>query len=996
MRQTLAFAMGPFAIFLICFNVVFAVQISVPSAPGAGFYLVSTTSGQYLASSTATIVGGRFVATSTLASYFPYASSTALTTTSLFFSGIASALLGTDVNGKVVATTSIGANLLAGTIGNAQLANSSFLTSLNSTLTGDSSVNLGGTFTLSVNLTNPNTWTGLQKFAGPGTTTIANGMYADQMAARIVMATSTTNASQIPLASTTAVTATTLCLTGDTCRTTWPTAGSAGGDPFFHQTPTQSSTSTGLTILASTTVKNLVAYDPNSTSTFAGPVTIASVFSIGSSSPMPASALTLVGTTTFVGPVNHYGTVFCGSGGLYGLGLLGDEWCGNDNTDTGGIQRIVANNSNGTKAWSGYTLNNDRADATLSHFAGIYYNSCGYTSTFYGTAYGVPCLALMQNTEGPLTFFTGTSTKNVSGTQFSTLYISFGTGSTNAAEERMRIIAKGQIGVGTTTPFWNFTIASSTGPQLALVDTNPANFAWTMRSINNNLYVATSTALATSSIPGMVITSNNWTGHATSAPGSQFSIGNVANFSSATTTLYGTGINMASGCFAVAGVCITGGGGGSPGGSGTELQYRSGASTFGAVTPSSYDSADGDIAFGTTTSGTTNVGVLISGSSTEPQLVLSDNVAADPLWVLRNSGGVLAFASSTQASTSTMQAFTLYPAGKAVIGIGAPNSLAATFQLYEQNGVGQSPSMIWGGNTGGDTDYWIARNSDNDGVDNDRFQIGANSTPGNNILMTMTNSGMVAFSTTTPKFGVVTVGSSTVPQIMLTDNNPANFEWALRSSGNVFTISTSTATATSSVAALTIQSGRGLFIGTTTNSNATGIASNGTVFLSGISTASSAQTGDICINAANEIINDSAVCIVSSRRFKQDIHDLSRDEALDLVMHLNPVSYFYKPDFNGAKQSDPNYNGEQVGLIAEDVQSLDPRLVTVEADGQQAHSVRYENLTAILTAALQAQQEQINHVKRSTEENWQWVAILSLMGMVIYQQRQIRRTKKYE
>lgn len=52
-------------------------------------------------------------------------------------------------------------------------------------------------------------------------------------------------------------------------------------------------------------------------------------------------------------------------------------------------------------------------------------------------------------------------------------------------------------------------------------------------------------------------------GVATTSPGSLFSIGGVANFTTATSTFYGNGLNLTSGCFAIAGTCITGGGGGS-------------------------------------------------------------------------------------------------------------------------------------------------------------------------------------------------------------------------------------------------------------------------------------------------------------------------------------------------------------------------------------------------------------------------------------------------
>jgi hypothetical protein len=52
---------------------------------------------------------------------------------------------------------------------------------------------------------------------------------------------------------------------------------------------------------------------------------------------------------------------------------------------------------------------------------------------------------------------------------------------------------------------------------------------------------------------------NSSVGIGTSTPGSLFSIGNVANFTTATTTFYGNGINLASGCFAVNGNCVGGG-----------------------------------------------------------------------------------------------------------------------------------------------------------------------------------------------------------------------------------------------------------------------------------------------------------------------------------------------------------------------------------------------------------------------------------------------------
>ena len=69
-------------------------------------------------------------------------------------------------------------------------------------------------------------------------------------------------------------------------------------------------------------------------------------------------------------------------------------------------------------------------------------------------------------------------------------------------------------------------------------------------------------------------------------------------------------------------------------------------------------------------------------------------------------------------------------------------------------------------------------------------------------------------------------------------------------------------------------------------------------------------------------------------------------------MALNPVSFYYKPSYLGGSISNPNWNGGHVGFIAEEVQQIDPRLVTIDSDGQ-IETVRYENLTAILTKGMQ-------------------------------------------
>lgn len=78
--------------------------------------------------------------------------------------------------------------------------------------------------------------------------------------------------------------------------------------------------------------------------------------------------------------------------------------------------------------------------------------------------------------------------------------------------------------------------------------------------------------------------------------------------------------------------------------------------------------------------------------------------------------------------------------------------------------------------------------------------------------------------------------------------------------------------------------------------------------------------------------------ITSSRRFKQDIHNMG--EASDLLLALRPVIFRYKPEL------DPK-GTPQFGLIAEEVSQVDPDLV-VRDDKNRIYTVRYEAVNAML------------------------------------------------
>ncbi len=122
----------------------------------------------------------------------------------------------TTIHNKKILSRLLGGVVLLLTLVNPALANAApFQVALGGTGTT--------TFTTGRCLTGNGTSPILSTVCGVGGATSTNPFMATYY-----VATSTLIASQFPYASTTALSATTLCLTGDTCRTTWPTSGAGG------------------------------------------------------------------------------------------------------------------------------------------------------------------------------------------------------------------------------------------------------------------------------------------------------------------------------------------------------------------------------------------------------------------------------------------------------------------------------------------------------------------------------------------------------------------------------------------------------------------------------------------------------------------------------------------------------------------------------------------------------------------------------------------------
>lgn len=110
-----------------------------------------------------------------------------------------------------------------------------------------------------------------------------------------------------------------------------------------------------------------------------------------------------------------------------------------------------------------------------------------------------------------------------------------------------------------------------------------------------------------------------------------------------------------------------------------------------------------------------------------------------------------------------------------------------------------------------------------------------------------------------------------------------------------------------------------------------------------------AGNGAACLSSAGVLTFDTgANCITSSERFKNQITDLSASSSLAEIMALKPVSFYYKNGYGD------NGKSQWVGFIAEQVATVDKRLVQYDANGDgKPYSVYYQNFTALLAGAVQ-------------------------------------------
>jgi hypothetical protein len=143
--------------------------------------------------------------------------------------------------------------------------------------------------------------------------------------------------------------------------------------------------------------------------------------------------------------------------------------------------------------------------------------------------------------------------------------------------------------------------------------------------------------------------------------------------------------------------------------------------------------------------------------------------------------------------------------------------------------------------------------------------------------------------------------------------------------------------------------------GVAAEANTIRIGKSGTqtkTFIAGISGKTVASGVGVLINTSGQLGT-----VVSSARFKEAIKPM--DKASEAILALEPVTFRYKKDL------DPD-GIPQFGLVAEQVEKVDPDLVARDETGK-VYSVRYEAVNAMLLneflkehARVQEQQKQID------------------------------------
>ncbi len=133
-----------------------------------------------------------------------------------------------------------------------------------------------------------------------------------------------------------------------------------------------------------------------------------------------------------------------------------------------------------------------------------------------------------------------------------------------------------------------------------------------------------------------------------------------------------------------------------------------------------------------------------------------------------------------------------------------------------------------------------------------------------------------------------------------------------------------------------------------------------TVKLTGITTGTNADF--LCRAADGTVTLQTSACTISSMRFKENIFPVDDHDAISIINRLQPVAFNMRP--MEKPNADPNFDKRQLGLTAENVAAVDPRMAIYENDGTTPKSYRQEAVIAALVGAIHDLKAEIDELKK--------------------------------
>jgi len=769
-----------------------------------------------------------------------------------------------------------------------------------------------------------------------------------------------------------------ICLTGDVCRTTWPTGG-GGSNPFLTVAGGQATTSLvyfygGLYSLGSSTIQ------------FASTTALsASVICIETDCRTSWPAGGSGGGIGWASSTNPESIYFVGDGNV-GIGTTLP-------TANLVVSKTYVEPAGGIASTTGMVVsNNNIANGTSS--ISILSRSSASSILNFGSQ--------LAETTGQIIY------GHVGNPQY-TNTMAFVTDSS----ERMRIDSLGNVGIGTKNPLTSLHINENDVSNYGAILIGDSTNSSTAISMNQRAYFGYGGDMAV--IQGMTSKGIQFNvNNATFGSGEAMRITSAGNVGIGTTSPYAKLSVKGAGTGTGVGFQVT-----TSGNVPNFTVLDNGTTTIRADAPIGWSYTDDNPVLTHTIrgGGINPISVRVAAfSANTPIFNVIGNAGVERLTVL-NAGNVGIGTTSPAAKLSVEQdATTVWNAWVGDQGTAA----ASTTPFFTIDGKGRAlfgtsttvaSAQVSIANAGNNTN--ILQLADNNHVTRHAFtstgytgpNTGTLSMPGNSTISggTLTATAAVnsgAGTAAAPSFrggsdtdtgmwlpGANQLGWSTGGQDRLRLNTNGMLGIGSTTPGAWLSINTATTTMAMGIPFILVASSSPASLATTTYLN---LDNQGRLYLPQLTQSGVAQTYYACgVATTFELVWDTTTCLVSAEKFKKDIEGLNPSDALRAVLSMQPVTYMKRDPLG------PNDANRQPGFIADWVTDpvLKQQLVSLDKNGD-VHGFRYEQYSAYLTGAIQALAERTSDARRTAEENWQWFAICLLAIGLIYQQVQLRKLKK--